>query len=186
MPGVTTCKVFVNETDVTNGDGMPPHSVEVLARGGDGNAIAAVLLREVAAGIRITGSGPVFATDEEGYGHDLALTRPTEKNIGIIVNVEVSDEPGAWPSDGAEQIKAAIVAWGNAQKPGKNAVAWGIGAQAAKVPGVNDVTSVLIISANAPSTPGTPVASTTIAIAPRELAVYSTSWITVNVSTGTP
>ncbi len=49
LEGVTSVTVFVNDTDSTDSDGMPPHSVEALVRGGEAQDIYDVLLRNVVA-----------------------------------------------------------------------------------------------------------------------------------------
>jgi uncharacterized phage protein gp47/JayE len=181
---VTAATVFVNDTDVTDADGVPPHSVECLVEGGDDQDIIDCLFANVAAGIHThsSGSGAVTgtATDSQGNEHDVEFSRPEEVNIWVIVNVIVSNVAGEFPSDGAAQIEEAIVDFGDAQSTGKNAVASSTGAQSFKVDGVIDVTSTLIGTANPP------VASTTIAISSRQKAKFDTSRITVNTTPGTP
>lgn len=184
VANVTACTVFVNNTDVTDSDGMPPHSVEVLVRGGADADVATVLLAQVAAGIATTGNTSATAVDAEGVSHTLYFTRPEEINIGV--SVTLIKGPAAYPSDGDAQVKAAIAAFGNARPAGYDAVASAIGAQAFKVAGVLDVTLTKISSVAAPGTPAAPTLSATIAISTRQLAVYDTSWTTVTSSNGTP
>ncbi len=178
IEAVTSCTVFVNYTDDTNVDGMPPHSVECMVQGGDDQDIFDALLANVAAGIATYGNTSGFATDSEGTVHVENFSRPVE--ISIYIDITLVKDPVTYPSDGDDQVKAAIVAWGNSQKTGKDAVASGIAAQAFTIAGVLDVTAVLIDDAPSPST------STTIPVALRELAVYDTSRIAVTSSDGTP
>lgn len=174
---VTAATVFENTTDVTNGDGMPPHSVEALVQDGDDQEIADALFSAVAAGIATHGTETETVTDSAGNDHEVKFTRPTEELIWVIVNVTVDED--LYPTDGDTQIKEAIVEFGDAQRTGKDAVASSLVAQAFSVAGVLDAT-VLIGTTNPP------VASTTIAIGLRELAVFDTSRITVNSTPGTP
>lgn len=184
LSGVTSVTVFENTTDITDIDGVPAHSVEVLVRGGDDAAIGEALLDQVAAGVGTHGNTTTNPVDSEGVTHTIKFSRPAEINIGITISL-VKDT--TYPVDGDAQVEAAIVAFGNAQKCGKNAVASSVSAQAFKVTGVIDVSALpFIIGVAAPATPGVPVASTTISIGTRQLAVYDTSWITVITSTGTP
>jgi uncharacterized phage protein gp47/JayE len=184
ISGIESCTVFQNNTDTTNSDGMPPHSVEALVRttwspGADEDQqIYDALLANVAAGIVTTGTTSGTATDSQGTSYTIKFSRPTEIAIYIIINVTV--DASAFPVDGADEIKTAIVEWGDAQSTGKNAVASGISAQAFQVDGVLDVTACYIGTAPSPGT------STTIAISTRQLATYDTSRITVNVTNGTP
>lgn len=184
VEGVTSVTVFENTSDVTDVDGMPPHSVEALVRGGEDEKIGEVLLEQVAAGVLSTGTDSIGVYDTEGVLHTMGFSRPEEINIGV--DVVLVKDPATYPADGDAQVKAAIVAFGNAQKCGKNAVASSILAQAFKVAGVLDVTTCEISSVAAPGTPPAPTVSTTVSIAPRQLAVFDTSWITVVTSNGTP
>ena len=176
--------MFVNNTDTTNSDGMPPHSVEALVRPVDpppsdfDQAIWDTLLANVAAGIVTTGNTSGTDTDSQGTVHTIKYRRPTEVPIYIILNV--TKDPAEYPTDGDDQIKDAIVTWGDAQATGKDAVATAIVAKAFSVDGVLDVTAVKIGTA-----PG-PTLSTTIPISLRELATYDTSRITVVSVDGTP
>lgn len=180
---VTSVTVFYNPSDVTDSDGVPPHAVEVLVRGGTDQAIIDALGELcIAAGIgsHSSGAGAVTGTwtDSQGTAHTIKFTRPAE--VPIYVIVDLTKYAIEYPSDGNDQVETAIVAYGNSQNSGKDAVAWGIGVQASKVAGVLDVTSVKIGLA-----PG-PTLSTTIAITTRQLAVFDTTRITVNAINGTP
>lgn len=174
--GVTGVKVFFNNTSLVNSDGLPPNSCECLVQGGADQDIIDVLWDNVPIGIETIGTTPGFATDAEGNLEAVNFSRPVERDIYVIV--DLVKDPATYGGDAA--VQAAIVAWGQLQRPGKDAVASAIGAQAFSVPGLLDVTSVKIGLAPAPGT------SVTVAIAPRELAVYAVGRIVVNVTNGTP
>lgn len=175
---VTACTVFENVDDVTNGDGMPPHSVEALTQGGADADIREALWTNVAAGIQTWGTTGGFHTDSQGIAHAVLFSRPSLIPIWVILNLTVDSR--YWPADGADQVKAAIVAWGDAQLTGKNAVASALVARAFLLDiGVLD--GVALIGLSNP-----PTLSTTIAVGLRELATYDTSRITVNATPGTP
>lgn len=189
---VTTCRVFFNDEDVTV-DGMPPHSVEVLAQGGDDDHVGQTIFESVAAGIATTGTTTTPALDALGYEHDVSFSRPTEKDIWIIVHVTY--DPLTFPvtpspdAAGGALIKDAIALYGRSFPVGYSVRASALEAQVfdgptveggSPVPGVLDVTSLLIGLSDPP------VASTTIPISSRELAVFDTSRITVVLTPGTP
>lgn len=178
VDGVTTARVFVNNTDVTDGDGVPPHAIEALVQGGDDQDIWDALLASVAAGIYTHGDEVGTALDSEGTSHTMRFTRPEE--VEIYVDVELDYDANLYPIDGDDQVEAAIVAYGDAQSAGRDAVASAISAAVFDVPGVLDVTLVEIGTAPNPSS------SATIAITTRQLATYDTSRITVVSSAGTP
>lgn len=186
LDGVESVTVFYNATDTTDGDGIPPHAVEAMVLGGDDQAIYDALLGEcIAAGIATHGTETGTALDSEGVSHTVKFSRPTEVPIWIVVNLTKkaysAADRNSYPLDGDAQVKAAIVAFGDAQVCGKNAVSSQIAAQAFQVAGVFDVTACYIDTANTP-----PATSSTIAISTRQIATYDTSRISVVSSSGTP
>jgi uncharacterized phage protein gp47/JayE len=176
--GVTAVTVFVNNDDTTNVDGMPPHSVEALVRGGADQDILDALFAAVAGGIQTIGTTTGTVVDSQGTPQTVKFSRPVE--ILIYVDIHVTYDAELWPSNGADLIKAAIVAFGALQSTGKDAVSFSIGAQALKVDGVFDVPVCNIGTAPSPST------STTISISTRQLAVFDTGRISVTATPGTP
>lgn len=180
VDGVEAVTVFYNDTDTTDAEGVPPHSVEALVRGGENADIFAILKENVAAGTGIHGDivESFFLLVGQPAPRHTAFSRPTDVNIYVVINVTRDiDFVGV---DIGPLIAAKIVEYGDAQATGKNAVASAISAQAFKVDGVIDVTACFIGTAPAPAT------SATIAISSRQLAVFDTSRITVNVTNGVP
>ncbi len=178
LSGVTNVTVFVNNTDSTNDDGMPPHSVEAMVQGGEDQVIWDALLANVAVGIVTYGGEEGTSEDSSGHSHVMKFTRPDE--VEIYVEIDLVKDPNTYPADGDTQVKEAIVAWGILQLTGKDAVASRIGYASFDVPGVLDVTAVRIGLAPSPGS------STTIAIELRERAMYDTSRIVVATSSATP
>lgn len=178
VPGVTAVTVFVNDTDTTDSDGVPPHSIEVLVQGGDDQAIWDQLLASVAAGIGTHGDEVGVAVDSQGTEHTMRFTRPEE--IEVYVDVTVVVDPRVFPVDGEDQVKAAIVAKGDTRAAGHDVRAIATGAPALDVNGVLDVDEVLIGTAPSPGT------STTIPVSLRQIAVYDTSRVDVTVVEETP
>ncbi len=184
VEGVTSATVFYNDTDVTDGDGVPPHSVECLVQGGDDQDIFDTVFAAVAAGIGTHGTETGTATDSEGVSHTMKFSRPTE--VTIYVDITLTYDATLYPSDGDDQVKAAIVAFGDAQKSGRDAVATQIGAQAFKVAGVIDVPRTGSLGGTLIKTTAGPTADTTIVITSRQIATYDTSRIDVTSTPGTP
>jgi hypothetical protein len=188
VSGVTSATVFVNNTDVTNVDGMPPHSVEALVQGGADQDVLNCMFASVAAGVAYQGTTTGVVVDSQGTAQTVKFSRPAQ--ILIYDDVTLIKDPNVYPSNGDALVQAAIVAYGQAQATGKDAVASSIGAACfpvyasgvlvAGVAGVLDVTLVKIGTAPAPGS------SATIAISTRQLAVHDTSRITVHSSNGTP
>lgn len=178
VEGVTAVRVFVNNTDTTDADGVPPHAVECLVQGGEDQDIWDVLVDLVGAGIQTHGTEEGTAEDDEGVSHTMKFSRPVE--VPVYIAVDVLKNAEEYPADGDDQIKQAIVERGDAGTTGLDTVAARISSWVFGVSGVLDVPSLFIGTAPAPAT------SATIPISLRELAVYDTSRITVTSSDGTP
>lgn len=175
LSGVTAVTVFVNETDVIDVDGMPPHSIEALVIGGLDQSIYDLLLANKGAGLVTQGNTTGASVDSEGVSHTMKFTRPTP--VLIYVDITYIKYPLTYPSDGDAQVKLQIA---QIASTGTDAVASRIGVKAFGVTGMLDVTSTKIGIAPAPTL------STTIAITPRQYASYDTSRVTVHTSDGTP
>jgi uncharacterized phage protein gp47/JayE len=176
VPGVRSVTVFNNPSDSVV-DGMPPHSVEAMVTGGEDQAIWTQLLKSVGGGIKTHGDVIGTAVDRRGRSHTMAFTRPTA--VPIYIALTVVRDPLTFPDDGEDAIKEAVVAWGNAQANGKNAVASRIAAASFIDESVLDV-AALISVAPAPSS------DVTIAIGPREQATYDTIRIAITFVDGVP
>lgn len=178
VDGVTTVRVFMNVTNVTDVDGLPPKSVEALVQGGADQDIFDALLAVVAAGIETFGTTVGSAVDSQGTSHVQKFSRPTLKDIWV--DVTLIKDPNNYPVNGDDAVKQAIVDYGDAQTTGKDVVSSALSSACFNVAGVLDVTSLLIGLAPSPSS------NMTIPIDLRELAVYDTSRIVVSSSDGTP
>lgn len=174
---VTSCTVFYNNSNITDADGVPAHSVEVMVRGGVDVDIATALFASVAGGIGYKGTTTVTLQDTQGFDHTIKFSRPTEVPVWVIINIDT--DALTFPADGATaggQIELAVVAWGDAIASGDNVRASRVGANAFTVPGVLDVTSTLIGLSNPPTV------STTMVITSRQLATFDSSRIVVNAT----
>lgn len=178
VEGVTSCFVFENVTDVTDVDGVPPHSLEVLVEGGDDAAIRQAIYESKSGGIRTHGSVVGNVTDSGGFVHEIRFSRPTVVNV--YVTITLTKDPKEYPAGGDDTIKTAVVTKGDARPLGYNVVASKISSDADKaVPGVIEIVSCFI--GTAPS----PVSSTTLTITPRQRADFDTSRTVINSSNGT-
>lgn len=173
---VTSCTVYENTTDAVV-DSIDPHTFETVVLGGVDADIAQAIFDTKPAGIGTTGSTSVTVADTQGFNHTVKFTRPTEVAIYVVYNLTY--DANLLPADAATQIKDSLIAWGDAQKVGKDAVAAAILARAFMITGILDGTAYI---GTAPA-PGT---SVTVAISNRQLATYDTGRVTVNLTPATP
>lgn len=177
VPGVTKVTVFENTTDSTI-DGITPHGIECLVEGGTDAAIRAAIFAAKAGGIETCGNVSGAVVDALGDSHTIKFSRVVEVNIWVAISCTVN--PGEYPTDGDDQVKASIVAWGDAQSAGRDAVALAIAARVFLVAGVLDLSLANI------GTAFPPVSNVTVPISVRQRAVYDTSRITVATVPGVP
>lgn len=100
LNGVIACQVFVNNTDVTDGDGIGPHSVCVLilAPSLDDQTLANAVWAATGGGIGTSNAigTPVSKTvvDASGTAQTVKFSRPTD--VPIFVQVTVYYDPLKW------------------------------------------------------------------------------------------
>jgi hypothetical protein len=177
LEGVTAVKLFVNNTDVTDGDGVPPHAIEPLVEDGEDQDIWDALLANVAAGIATHGTEDGTATDSEGNAHAMSFSRPT--GVPAYVEIDVYFPTGETPDDAATQIKTAIATRGDALGIGRNGNIATVIAAAMSVDGVYDVANVLCDDVDPP-------VATSFAVSSRQRSTWDTANIVVNLFEGTP
>ncbi len=170
--------VFENVTDVTDVNGVPPHSFETVIRGplAVDAEVSQAIFDTKAAGIQAFGATVIPITDAQGFIHSIGFSRATEIPIFIITTVATNTDPklGAiYPVDGDAQVAAALAARGNTLGIGAGVVAKVIDCEAFQVDGVIDVTVFFIDDAPAPAV------SVNIPIASREIATFDTADIAV-------
>lgn len=118
LTGVTAVTVFENATQVTDGDGRPPHSFESVVQGGVEQTIIQEIWESKPAGIATFGSTTGNAVDTQGFSPVINFSRPTEVDIFFEIDVTTDSTFTAT----AQQITDAYVAFGNALGIGTDVV----------------------------------------------------------------
>jgi hypothetical protein len=152
--------VLNNDTEVTDANGVPPHSIEVIARAegatsGDDQLLCNLIQLEKAAGDGTYSGNNTYklVTDSQGNVNKIYYTRPTDVALAVVVTVVVDE--GLWPGDVAGKAAIALAmanyAEGNpatgelaAYKPGTTVYYKRLADQAFQVPGVVDWTSMTV------------------------------------------
>lgn len=186
--GVT---VLYNDTDATDANGLPPHSIEVIAdqpgaTADDDTALCELILDDKAAGIETYGTDSTVVVDSQGNSQTVYFSRPTD--VPIYIELTVVTDPNTFPLDGSTQIKEAIAAYGAAAwQPGSTVYALHTRAQCfggqvlngatlfPQIPGVLDVTVFKIDDVDPP------VGTTNVTVTVRQKASVSTGDIDVTV-----
>jgi hypothetical protein len=100
--------VLENFTDVTDVNGLPPHSIEAIVLGGADADIAQVIYETKAAGTRPHGTTFVNITDSSGNPQAIGFSRPTSTNIRM--DVAFDWVTGSYPDNtAAEAAVAALI-----------------------------------------------------------------------------
>lgn len=141
LDDVESCSVFVNRGDTVDVNGVPPHSFEVLVRGGDDQEIVDTINQQQSDGIGSFGSLSGTSLDSEGNPETIFYSRPTLRLI--YVDVTVRYNAALFPSDGAAQVATAIAELGEQFSTGDDVEPSELGAGAFRVSGVRRVDPVL-------------------------------------------
>lgn len=91
VESVGAAVVFENDTDITDGNGLPPHSVEAIVYGGVDSAIASAIHRRKSAGIQSYGTSSFSIVDASGNTREIFFSRPENKAIWFKVQDLVTD-----------------------------------------------------------------------------------------------
>ena len=79
---------YENDTDDTDEEGRPPHSVEIIVDGGDETSIASIILDKKAAGIQTFGSITVNVATEYGDSIPVSFNRPEYIYVWMKVTLD--------------------------------------------------------------------------------------------------
>jgi uncharacterized phage protein gp47/JayE len=107
ITGVTSAFVSENITEVTAGDGTPPHAIHVVIGGyALDTDIAQTIFDSKAAGIGTYGSYSATVIDTNGEPHIIYWDIPSQVSINVVVNISSND---LWSSGNVTLIKTAVI-----------------------------------------------------------------------------
>lgn len=110
VDGVTYVRAYQNNTLTTDSRGIPAKCVAVVVVGGADLDIAYTLLARTGVVAQWYGSTTVSLFDVQDVEYQVKFSRPAPKPIYVKVQIRVTN-PSLFPSDGATQIKNAIIAY---------------------------------------------------------------------------
>lgn len=173
---VTAVVVFQNNLAITDLDGRPPHSVDIVVQNGDEDEIAQAIFDTVGAGITFVGDITKTVKDDQNFDQTIKFSRPTEIDIWVEMDLTVDVE--TFPVDGTDQVEEAILAYAALLGVGDDVIVHG--SDPSLECSINDVPGIVDIVIRV----GTAVSPTTddnVDIDPREIADFDSARITVAV-----
>jgi uncharacterized phage protein gp47/JayE len=115
LQGVKRYRGYENDTDETDDDGIPAHSIALVVEGGDTTAIADTIAKKKTAGTGTHGTTSVVVNDQYGVPNTIKFFRPTPATISVEVSLTAR---AGYLSTTAEQIQAAVAAYVNSLEIG--------------------------------------------------------------------
>lgn len=110
VEGVTRHKLFENDQEVTDSNGLPPHSISAIIEGGDATEIANTIRSTKGQGVSTYGTTAVIVTDKYGNPYTIRFSRPVD--VPIYVSITIQALTG-YSSQVGDEMKAAVAAYIN-------------------------------------------------------------------------
>lgn len=88
LPGVTRYAAYENDTNATDANGVPPHSLALVVENGTAQAIAQAISNKKSPGAGTFGTTSQTVTDVFGIPHTINFFRPTTVNITATVSIK--------------------------------------------------------------------------------------------------
>lgn len=116
VPGVTQVVAYENDTGTTDSNGLPPHSIAVVALGGDSAAIGLAIFVKKTPGAYTYGTTTVSVVDIFGITNSIRYFIPTPITIKVGITIKALT---GYTSAIATQLKQSLVDYINALGIGK-------------------------------------------------------------------
>lgn len=112
LTGVTQCVAYENDTNSTDANGLPPHSISMVVLGGAAAAIANAISSKKTPGAATYGTTSAVVVDSVGVAHTINYYVPTPKTITVAVSLHPLTS--GYTSAIGVSVVAAIVSYINA------------------------------------------------------------------------
>lgn len=177
LTGVTSCKVYENDTDATDANGIPSHSISVVVEGGDAASIADVIARKKGPGTGTYGTTSETISDvTSALSRVISFQRPTDVGIDVVVSLTAIT---GYTSVIGEQIAQSISDYLNTLTAGDDVYLTRLYTPANLYGGSESITFdvISILACRHGETP----AAANVALGYAERAVGSTANVTISV-----
>jgi uncharacterized phage protein gp47/JayE len=108
---VIQVQAYENKTDVTDANGLPPHSFSIVVEGGSNQDIAEAIFIREPVGANQYGNTTVTVIDSYNMPHDVTFMRPP--HIQIFLRIELIPMTG-WSNELVAVMRQNIVTWAQA------------------------------------------------------------------------
>lgn len=106
LSGVTRSKGYENDSNATDSDGIPAHSIAMVVEGGVNYDIANAIGRKKTPGVGTYGTTSAIYTDARSLENVINFLRPTQATIGIEVTIKAF---AGYTTGFGDLIKAELV-----------------------------------------------------------------------------
>ncbi|EQB5886582.1 baseplate J/gp47 family protein [Klebsiella pneumoniae] len=110
VEGVTRHKLFENDTETTDANWLPEHSISAVVEGGDATEIANTIRSVKGQGVSTYGTTAVVVTDKYGNPYTIRFSRPVD--VPVYVSITLKALTG-YTSDIGDEMKAAVASYIN-------------------------------------------------------------------------
>lgn len=107
VTGVTRFRGYENDSGTTDGDGIPAHSIAIVAEGGDAQQIGDAIAIKKTPGTRTYGTTTVTTYDQYGLPNLINFFRPTVATISVEITIQALT---GYTTDYADLIAADVAA----------------------------------------------------------------------------
>lgn len=105
LEGVTRSKIYENDTNEVDSNGLPAHSITAVVEGGEDKDIATAIYFKKTPGCYTNGTTSVVLTTLSGNEATIRFYRPTDVNVRVKISIK--QLPG-YNSTYADEIKEAV------------------------------------------------------------------------------
>jgi uncharacterized phage protein gp47/JayE len=175
VAGVTQCKVYENVEDVTDVDGLLPHSLLALVVGGNDLDIANKIWETRSAGIQTNGNISTIIYDSMNEPHNIKFSRPTNDYIWLRITLTVF--PSTFPSNGVAAMTDAILQQSENFGIGDEVLIQSFYCPIYSIPGVES--ALIEMAMTTDLTPPLVYGTTNIAIGKQEASIFDSSRIEI-------
>ncbi|MBR8123216.1 baseplate J/gp47 family protein [Burkholderia multivorans] len=156
VPGVTRYVAYENDTNATDANGIPSHSISLVVEGGDATAIANAIAAKKTPGSGTYGTTAVIVTDIYGRPITIRFFRPVAAPIAATVTIKALT---GYTSQTGQQIQQAVSDYINGVQIGgglSGSVEWGDALTAANSVGGGITFKLSGLTLTGPRGAGTP------------------------------